>query len=143
MRMGSLRVQDASGWTIFVFGVLAFILGLAGLIFPEFLLTLLGFTVVDSAARAEGDYTLVFMLASSMASLNMGAYYMLSALKNVKTFYYWTVPFRLLTCTVFTIASLSHLAPMRFIGVGAWEGVGAMATGIALYMESRRQRKGR
>ncbi|MNG35893.1 hypothetical protein D3C84_1227590 [compost metagenome] len=68
----------------------------------------------------------------------MGAYYMLAALKNVKSFYYWTVPFRLVTCTAFTLAALGDLAPMRFIGVGAWEGIGALATGLALYMENKR-----
>lgn len=138
MRISTFRIKDASGWTMFIFGFLAFLLGLVGLIYPEFLLTMLGFTVVDRAVRNSGDYTIVFMMASSMASFNMGAYYMLAALKNVKTFFYWTVPFRLITFTVFTLAALNELAPMRFIGVGLWEGIGALATGIALYIESRK-----
>ncbi|HVN14398.1 MAG TPA: hypothetical protein VMT73_01560, partial [Anaerolineales bacterium] len=128
-----IKIRDASGWTMFIFGVLALLLGLIGLIRPEFLLTLLGFTVLDRAQRAAGDYTIVYMMAASMASFNMGAYYVLAVANNVKAFYGWTVPFRLLTFTVFTITVLTGLAPARFFAVGAWEGLGAVSTGIALY----------
>ena len=31
----TLRIRDASGWTMFIFGALAFLLGLLGLIRPE------------------------------------------------------------------------------------------------------------
>jgi hypothetical protein len=134
----TLKIRDAAGWTMFIFGALAFLLGLLGLIRPELLLSILGFTVLDRAARAAGDYTLVFMIASSMASLNMGVYYMLAALNNVKQFYRWTVPFRCVTFVVFTVAVLTNLAPARFIGVGAWELTGAIATGIALRSEKRK-----
>jgi hypothetical protein len=133
------RIRDASGWTIFIFGILALLLGLVGLLRPETLLSLLGFTVLDRAARIEGDYTLVFLVASSMASFNMGAYYILAALNNVKRFYRWTVPFRCVTPLVFTIAVISGLAPVRFLGVAAWELTGAIATGLALWMESRKE----
>jgi hypothetical protein len=133
------RIRDASGWTIFIFGVLALLLGLVGLLRPETLLSLLGFTVLDRAARVEGDYTLVFLIASSMASFNIGAYYILAALNNVKRFYRWTVPFRCVTPMVFTVAVLSGLAPVRFLGVAAWELTGAIATGFALWMESRKE----
>jgi hypothetical protein len=133
----ALKIRDASGWTMFIFGALAFLLGLVGLIRPEWLLSLLGFTVIERAQRTAGDYTIVFMTASSMASFNMGVYYMLSALNDLKKFYFWTVPFRLVTFTVFTLVALQGIAPMRFIGVGLWEGLGALATGIALYTDSR------
>jgi hypothetical protein len=127
--MEKYRIRSASGWTMFVFGVLAFLLGLLGLIRPEVVLSLLGFTVLDQAARVSGDYTLVFVIAASMASFNMGVYYVLAAFTNMKQFFLWTVPFRLVTFTVFTITALMHLAPTRFIVVGAWEGLGAVATG--------------
>ncbi len=132
------RIRDASGWTMFIFGVLAMLLGLVGILRPEFLLSLLGFTVLDRSARATGDYTLVFMIASSMASFNMGAYYILASLNNNKQFYRWTVPFRFITPTVFTIAVLTGLAPTRFLGVAAWELTGAIATGIALWYEDNK-----
>ena len=114
------KIRDASGWTMFIFGVLALLLGLLGLIRPEILLSILGFSVIDRAARVTGDYTLVFMIASSMASFNVGAYYILAALNDLKQFYKWTVPFRCITPTVFTIAVLTGLAPTRFLAVAAW-----------------------
>jgi hypothetical protein len=135
-----LKIRDASGWTMFVFGVLALLLGLIGLIRPEILLSLLGFDVIDRAARAAGDYTVVFMTASSMASFNMGVYYVLAALNDFKKFYTWTVPFRILTFTIFTTMVVTGLAPARFFGVGLWEGLGAVATGSALYLEQRERR---
>ena len=134
----TLKIRDASGWTMFVFGVLALLLGSLGLIRPELLLSILGFPILDRAARAAGDYTIVFMTASSMASFNIGVYYILASLNDMKKLYLWTVPFRLVTFTVFTTISLMGVAPMRFIGVGLWEGLGAVATGLALYLESRK-----
>ena len=132
------KIRDASGWTMFIFGVLALLLGFLGLIRPELLLSILGFTVLDRAARLAGDYTLVFLIASSMASFNIGAYYILAALNDLKPFYRWTVPFRCVTPVVFTIAVLSGLAPVRFLGVAAWELTGAIATGLALWYENRK-----
>ena len=133
--MDKYRIRSASGWTMFIFGILAFLLGFLGLLRPEVVLSLLGFTVLDRTARATGDYTLVFVIAASMASFNMGVYYVLAAFNDMKQFFRWTVPFRLVTFTVFTITALTHLAPTRFIVVGAWEGLGALATGLALYFE--------
>lgn len=127
-----LKIRDASGWTMFIFGAIALLLGLFGLIRPEILLAILGFDVLDRAARAAGDYTLVFMTASAMASFNMGVYYILASLNDLKPFYKWTVPFRTLTFIVFTTVALTGLAPIRFIAVGAWELAGAIATGLAL-----------
>ena len=131
------RIRDASGWTMFIFGVLAFILGLLGIIRPELLLSILGFTVLERSARAAGDYTLVFMIAASMASFNIGVYYVLAALNDLKPFYRWTVIFRCVTPVVFTLAVIQGLAPARFLGVAAWELTGAIATGLALWREDR------
>ena len=133
-----IKIKDTSGWTMFVFGAIALLLGLLGLLRPELLLSMLGFTVLERANRAAGDYTLVFMIASSMASFNIGVYYILAALNDLKPFYKWTVPYRCLTFIVFTTVALTGLAPTRFIAVGAWELTGAIATGIALYSENKK-----
>ena len=135
----TLKIRDASGWTMFIFGALAFLLGFLGLIRPEMLLSILGFQVLERAARTAGDYSLVFMIASSMASFNIGVYYMLAALNDLKQFYRWTVPFRCVTPVVFTIAVLTGWAPARFLGVAAWELAGAIATGLALRAEKRKE----
>jgi len=137
--MEKFKIRDASGWTMFVFGVLAVLLGLLGLIRPELLLSLLGFAPLDRTARATGDYTIVFMMASSMASFNMGVYYILAVAADFKKFYQWTVPFRTLTFIVFSTVVLTGIAPARFWGIGLWEGLGALATGLALYFEGRQQ----
>lgn len=131
-------IRDTSGWTIFIFGVLAVLLGLVGILRPELLLSLLGFTVLDRSVRPAGDYTLVFMIASSMASFNMGVYYILAALNDMRQFYKWTAIFRYITPVVFAIAVLKGLAPVRFLGVAAWELIGAVATGLALWWDGKK-----
>ncbi|GAA1019570.1 hypothetical protein Aple_087330 [Acrocarpospora pleiomorpha] len=128
--------RSFSGWTMAVFGFLAFALGILGLLSPPTLLGMLGFEALDQ--RAPGDYTLVYMAASSMAAINMGVYYIFAAASEFRSFYLWTVPFRLLTCTVFTFLVVTEAAPAEFLGVGLWEGVGALITGAALWIEARR-----
>lgn len=134
-----LLPRSPAGWTMAVFGILAAAMGAVGLIAPDALLAVLGFTRVGDAGRAEGDHTLVFLTASSMAALNMGVYYVLAALSDWQAFFRWTVPFRLLTCTVFTLAVLGGRAPSGFLGVGLWEGLGALVTAAALRHEKRRR----
>ncbi|GAB4326620.1 MAG: hypothetical protein Kow00117_13890 [Phototrophicales bacterium] len=135
MRFSALKIHSLSGWTMFIFGILAIGLGIVGIINPETTLQLLNFDVLERTQRADGDFTITFLIASSMASFNMGVYYVLAALTNWKPFFYWTVPFRLVTFTVFTVAVVNQAAPQGFIGVAAWELIGAIATGAALWYE--------
>jgi hypothetical protein len=130
--------RSLSGWTMAVFGLLAAAVGIVGLVSPAVQLSLLGFE--PPGPRASGDYTLVFLTASSTAALNMGVYYVLAALADWRAFFRWTVPFRLLTFTTFTVAVLIGRAPSGFLGVGVWEGVGAVVTGTALWYEGRAAR---
>ncbi|MFE7274992.1 hypothetical protein [Streptomyces sp. NPDC057623] len=118
-----------------VFGVLAAAMGVVGLVAPGALLAVMGFAPAKGSRRADGGHTLVFVTASSMAALNMGVYYVLAALSDWTAFFRWTVPFRLLTCTVFTLAVIGGRAPYGFLGVGLWEGTGAVATAVALRHE--------
>ncbi|MGY0065459.1 hypothetical protein ACWZEH_01160 [Streptomyces sp. QTS137] len=127
--------RSASGWTMAVFGALAAALGTVGLIAPAAQLSLLGLEA--PGGRGSGDLTPAFVTASSMAALNMGVYYVLAALADWRAFFRWTVPFRLLTCTVFTVAVINGRAPEAFVGVAVWEGLGAAATGAALWYERR------
>ena len=123
--------------TMFIFGLLAFVLGVIGLKSPKTLLKQMGFTAVSPQDRAEHDYTHVFVMTSSMASTNMGVYYMLAALLNVRQFFTWTVPFRVVTFIVFTTAVLKKQAPLKFITVPVWELTGALLTGWALWSEKK------
>ncbi|BCJ59793.1 hypothetical protein [Micromonospora endophytica] len=128
--------RSVAGWTIAVFGVLALLMGAVGLLWPEALLGMLGFEIPET--RASGDYTGVFMAASSMASFNMGVYYLLATATEWRAFYRFTVVFRLVTFTVFTLAVLGDVAPDRFFGVALWEGLGALATAGGLWWDARR-----
>lgn len=132
--------RSLSGWTMAVFGLLAASMGVVGLVSPDTMLSAMGFEPIADGGRAEGDHTLVFLTASSMAALNMGVYYILAAFADWKAFFRWTVPFRLLTCAVFTLAVVSGRAPGGFLAVGLWEGLGALATGAALRYENRAPR---
>ncbi len=133
-----LRPRSSAGWTMSIFGALAAAMGIVGLISPDTLIELMGFAPAPDGGRPDGDHTLVFATASSMAALNMGVYYLLAAGSDWTAFFRWTVPFRLLTFTVFTLAVLGDRAPAGFIGVGLWEGIGAVATGVALRIDKRR-----
>ena len=132
------KIQNFSSWTMLIFGVLALLLGLVGIVKPDVLLLQLGFETVERSARAGHDYTLVYIMASCMASFNMGVYYILAAFSNLKKFYYWTVPFRGVTFVVFTTSVVMGYAPPKFFLVAVWELVGAIATGIALYYDRKR-----
>ncbi|MFI6013229.1 hypothetical protein ACIBAG_31175 [Streptomyces sp. NPDC051243] len=130
--------RSPSGWTMAVFGILAATMGVVGLLAPDALLTVMGFTRVGDVRRAEGDHTPVFLTASCMAALNMGAYSVLAALSDWKASFRWTAPFRLLTCTVFPLRVLAGRARSGFVGVGLWEGPGALVTAAALHHEKQR-----
>lgn len=118
-----------------VFGASAALLGVVGLAVPELTLKLLDFPILERDARTNGDFTLTFLTASSMAAVNMGVYYVLAAFAGLRAFFRWTVPFRVLTFTVFCVAVFRGLAPAGFLGVAAWELAGAIATAVALARE--------
>ena len=130
--------RSVAAWTIAVFGALAVLLGAVGLARPEALLALLGFEVLQPAERIVGDYSRTFIAASSMASFNMGVYYLLAASMDWAPFFRFTVFFRLVTFTVFTVLVLTEVAPSRFLAVAVWEGLGAVATGAGLWLDRRR-----
>ncbi|BBH63837.1 hypothetical protein ACTI_05220 [Actinoplanes sp. OR16] len=124
--------RTAAGWTIAVFGAMAAVFGLIGVLSPETVLTAAGFDATPpNSAR-------VFATASSVASLNMGVYYLVAAATEWRPFFRFTVPFRLLTFTVFSLLVLMEVAPTAFLGVALWEAAGAIATGIALAVDTRR-----
>lgn len=119
-------------WTIAVFGVMALLFGVAGLLSPQTTQASVGFETLGPDGRT-------FLAASSMASLNMGVYYLVAAVTDWRPFFLFTVPFRLLTFTVFTTLVLTGVAPRGFLGVAIWEAAGAAATAIALLIDARRR----
>ncbi|WP_430788761.1 hypothetical protein [Actinoplanes sp. G11-F43] len=125
--------RSVTGWTIAVFGAMAALFGVAGLVSPETTQASVGFDALGPDGRT-------FLAASSMASLNMGVYYLVAAATDWRPFFVFTVPFRLLTFTVFTTLVLIDVAPAGFLGVAIWEAVGALATGTALLIDARRRK---
>jgi hypothetical protein len=123
--------RSVAGWTIAVFGVMAAAFGAVGLVSPETVAAGAGFGTLSGDGR-------VFATASSMASLNMGVYYLVAAATEWRPFFRFTVPFRLLTFTVFSLLVITDVAPAQFFGVAAWEAAGAVATGLGLLADRRR-----
>ena len=109
-----------------VFGVLIVGMGMTGLMAPQFLLTILGlFTDLRNTTQ-------IFVMASSQASIAMGLYYILAAVHNVREFFRWSVPLRILNFCVFTGMVIFGIAPVNWLWVASLELTGALATGIAL-----------
>ena len=129
-------LRTVTDLTIFVFGLMAVLAGLIGLTSPETMLSLMNFIVLGRSTRQDGDYTIAFLMSSSMASLNMGVYYLLAAWNQWTKFYQFTVVFRLLTVVVFILAIYNGHAPIGFIGVAMWELLGALITGAALWFQT-------
>jgi len=127
------RPRGAAAWSVFVFGTAAMAIGVAGLVSPDFFLAAMNVPAAD-----PGPYP----RTNAMAATNVGAYYLLAACSNTRLFFAWTVPFRMLTFTVFTGMVLFDAAPSGLLGVAAWELVGALWTGSALAYEARMARRG-
>lgn len=130
--------RSIPGWTVAGFGATAAVLGAVGLIFPDALLGVLGFESAPPGGRPASDHTRTFLAASSMASLNMGVYYLVAAVTEWRPFFVFSVAFRMLTCGVFTLLVLVDVAPARFLGVALWEGGGALITAAAIWHERRK-----
>jgi hypothetical protein len=121
-----------AAWSIFIFGLIALSLGIVGLVSPDILV---------AAMRMGARDPSPFVRTSAMAATNMGVYYVLAASSNTRRFFAWTVPFRVLTFAVFSGMALFGGAPAGLLGVAAWELVGALGTGIALWYEARAARR--
>ena len=130
-------IRNLSSLVMLISGGAALLVGVIGVVEPDVVLSLLGLEVMDGSQRASHDYTLIFVVVSSVISMNMGVYYALASLSNLKAFYGWTVAFRCVTFVLFAVGVLSGYAPTRFLIVALWELVGAIATGIALGYERR------
>ncbi len=136
------RPETPADWAMSVFGVMALLLGAVGIVSPEATLHLLGLPTAASGERAAVDFTRAFLTASSVASFNMGIYYLLAVGARFVPFYRWTVPFRGFTFVVFTLAVLRGIMPPAFAGVAVWELLGALAVAWALRYEPAQRPQG-
>ena len=121
--------MDIAALTMLVFGMVIVGSGLTGLLAPQLLLTVLGITDTGSA-------TLLFLMATSQASLAMGLYYILASVNGTRIFFQWSVPLRIINFIVFAALIPLGIAPMQWLLVAGLELAGASATAIALASKS-------
>ncbi len=110
--------------SMLIFGVVIVGMGMTGLMAPQLLLRVLGISFSDT--------TRIFVMASSQASLAMGLYYILAAVHDVRAFFYWSIPLRVINFCVFTSMVIFGIAPASWLMVAALEMIGALATVLAL-----------
>ena len=121
--------MDIAALTMLVFGMVIVGSGLTGLLAPQLILTVLGFT--DS-----GSATQLFLMATSQASLAMGLYYILASVNETRIFFHWSVPLRIINFIVFAALIPLGIAPMQWLLVAGLELAGASVTAIALASKS-------
>ncbi len=121
--------MDVAALTLLVFGMVIVGSGLAGLLAPEVLLSVLGITDTGSATQ-------LFLMATSQASLAMGLYYILASVNETRIFFRWTVPLRIINFLVFVAMIPLGIAPRQWSMVAGLELAGALVTAIALTSKS-------
>ena len=121
--------MDVAALTMLVFGMVIVGSGLAGLLAPNVLLTVLGITDTGSATQ-------LFLMATSQASLAMGLYYILASVNETRNFFQWSVPLRIINFMVFAAMIPLGIAPMQWLLVAGLELAGASATAIAMASKS-------
>ncbi|KAI8716567.1 hypothetical protein NCS52_00950800 [Fusarium sp. LHS14.1] len=104
---------------ITAFGVSAFVSGVSTLINPSYTLDFLDLPLA----------ALPSVRGNALAAIGMGIYYSLAAYQNNTAFFAASVPMRLLSASIFwaqgwQVASI-------------WEGIGSIATGLALLWQLR------
>ncbi|CAF1357963.1 unnamed protein product [Rotaria sordida] len=99
------------------FGLISVISGFFGLIYPEMILEIMHLTVVDRSVRQSADYTITFLICLSIASFNIGLYYLIAVWYRWKKFYKLTVMFRFLTFFVLALTIANNSLPKCLIAV--------------------------
>ncbi|MDC0668451.1 hypothetical protein [Nannocystis radixulma] len=127
------RPRSAAGWTVSVFGALAFTVGVLGLVSPDMQFDMMGFEVPDR--RGPGDYTPAVLATTSVAAVNMGVLYVLGAAHQWPGFLAFTVGARLFMGAGLAGLMLVGSAPDAFVGAVAWEWLGALVTAVAMLRE--------
>jgi hypothetical protein len=132
---------------MFVFGVVAFLAGALGIISP---ITANKVNNFPDATDYHGPHwkllepisrsVISLARASNMAAFNMGAYYILSSIYNIRAFFVWTVPFRCVTFSVFMYGAYTD-SHTQLATIAVMELIGAIATGVGLYVDAKSQRK--
>ncbi|KAK6526512.1 hypothetical protein TWF694_005095 [Orbilia ellipsospora] len=123
--------------TIHLFGISAFIAGTLTTISPAITASNLSLPAIPG--------TLESVQANGLAAIAMGIYYNIAGYQENRTFMIATVPMRLLTTMVFlkSAAQAGDVDGGGWMTAGLWEGLGALATAIALWADSKAKTKNR
>eukprot|EP00928_Gymnodinium_smaydae_P027245 TRINITY_DN21125_c0_g1_i2.p1 TRINITY_DN21125_c0_g1~~TRINITY_DN21125_c0_g1_i2.p1 ORF type:complete len:368 (+),score=49.25 TRINITY_DN21125_c0_g1_i2:48-1106(+) len=113
----SSRMPSCTAWSMYPFGVMAFVLGAVFLIVPNLMLLGLGVQPALDDARSQGALTLLFVRLTSVAAINVGILYCVVSYCEVSRFFEITVPCRLLTCLCFSTLYLAGKAPKGLLAV--------------------------
>lgn len=117
-------MPSAAALTVYCFGATSLLAGLHNLLLPSRALATLD---LPSACASASN-------GLALAAIAMGVYYPLAAFQENSAFFLMTIPMRSLTAAVFwSYGTAAWRLP------AAWEGLGALATAVALIWGRRRQ----
>ncbi|WP_394619712.1 hypothetical protein JNUCC0626_11605 [Lentzea sp. JNUCC 0626] len=133
--MRPLREYRVADWTVAVAGVIAFGLGVLGLVDQDSQLSAVG---LDPAAHPAADPLRVTMTSASVAALNTGAVYVLGVAQGWRWLPALTVATRTAQAAGFLVMIATGVAPVSYVGAAVWEAAGAVITAGALLWERRK-----
>ena len=115
-----------------VFGCTALLLGLVTILYPDYMIDILGLSKDDTAGLRSA------IALNGIASTNMGAYYLYMVYHKVVPFFKVTVIFRLMVTVPVILYWYFVNGQDSFLSIAAWEGLGALwVFGALRYDESR------
>ncbi|HEX4360559.1 MAG TPA: hypothetical protein VH141_23710 [Pseudonocardia sp.] len=132
--LGLFQTRSRAGWTVGAAGLIAFGLGVAGLVNQDAQLRAVG---LDPGEYPRDDPLRITMATSSVAAINNGAVYLVGTAKSWPWFPALTVAARTAQAAVFLSRIASGRAPRAYLGAAIWEAAGAAITAAAMVWDRR------
>jgi len=140
MNTGLFRTHTRAGWTVGAAGVIAFTLGVAGLVDQDSQMRAIG---LDPGRYPADDPLRTTMTSSSVAAMNNGAAFVLGVAKSWPWFPALTVVSRSAQAIGFFTRIARGKAPKSYLGAAIWELAGAALTAGAIWLDKRDGSPGR
>jgi hypothetical protein len=132
--LGLFQTHTKAGWTVGAAGLIAFALGVAGLVNQDSQLRAVG---LDPSKFPADDPLRVTMSSTSVASINNGAAFMLGVAKSWPWFPAFTVATRSAQAVGFLVKIARGKAPRSYLAAAVWEAAGAAITVGAILWDKR------
>ncbi|MFC0439960.1 hypothetical protein [Kutzneria buriramensis] len=132
-----MLTHTKAGWTVAAAGLIAFSMGVAGLVDQDGQLRLLG---VDPSTIPADDPLRITLTSGSVAAANNGAAFVLGVAKSWPWFPHFTVATRSAQAVGFLARIATGRAPRSYLGAAIWEAAGAALTVGALWLDRRASR---